>query len=193
MKNRSRFFVRGLFDFSEKRLIRKCRKSEKTRMKCRKVEKRLSAYQDGEVSEGERLLIKAHLADCPECSKQYKELQQVWETLDNLPDIQAAPGFYSGIHRRISDPRKDRSGVRIRRLFQVLPSPLAVGAPLLVGLLMGIYLGSVLLEEGLPPLQRHQPSHDHVSLASIRTFDAVPPGTLAHGYLAMAGSQEEAY
>jgi hypothetical protein len=66
---------------------------------------------------------------------------------------------------------------------------------LLVGLIMGIYLGNVLFEEGLTVLQGRQPTfaQEHVSLTSIRSFDAVPPETLAHGYLTMASYQEETH
>jgi anti-sigma factor RsiW len=164
-------------------------------MKCRNVQKRLSAYQDGELSSAEQLRIKTHLADCPECRKQYNELQRIWSVLGELPDIQPRPGFYLQVRGKISGLKEHHFIPWLRRVYQLLPSPLAMVTLMLVGLVMGSYLGNVLSEEGLPSLQGRRPSlaQAHVSLASIRTFDPVPPGTLAHGYLTMASYREEAH
>lgn len=203
MKNKRRFSVCGLFNLIKKEIDpetatrlpdggQEVRKHEK--MKCRRVHKRLSAYQDGELRLEEQDRIRAHLADCPECRKRYEEFQRIWDVLDDLPDIQSAPGFYLKLHKRISGSGEDYSFPRLRQIFQVLPSPLAMVTLLLVGLVMGTYLGNILFEEGLSSFQGRQPGYaqEHVSLASIRSFDTVPPGTLAHGYLTMASYQEEA-
>lgn len=161
-------------------------------MKCRKVQERLSAYQDGELGSAEHDRIKAHLTDCPECSKRYKELQRAWGLLSDLPDIQPMPGFHLQLRKKISGLGEHQFFPRLRQVFQLLPSPLATVTLALIGLVIGIYLGNVFFEEGLTFFQRRQPSYaqEHVSLASFRTFDTVPPGTLAHGYLKMASYTE---
>jgi anti-sigma factor RsiW len=164
-------------------------------MKCRNVQKRLPVYQDGELSSVEQNRIKSHLTDCPECSKQYKELQRVWDLLSDFPDIQPMPGFHLRLRKKISGLREHQFIPRLRQVFQLLPSPLATVTLALVGLVTGIYLGNVIFEEGLVFFQRRQPSYaqEHVSLASIRTFDAAPPGSLTHGYLRMASHSLEAH
>ena len=164
-------------------------------MKCRRVQKRLSAYQDGELGSAEQFRIEAHLADCPECREKYQEFQRIWDALDDLPDIQPTPGFYLRLRKKISATDEYRFVPRLRQILQIFPSPLAMVTLLLVGLVMGTYLGNLLFEEGLPSLQGRQNGHAqvHVSLASMRTFDTVPPGTLAHGYLAMASYRQEAH
>lgn len=164
-------------------------------MKCRNVQKRLSAYQDGELRVDEQDRIKAHLLDCPACRKQYETFLHIWDALGDLPDIQSSPEFYLQLRKRISGAYEKRYFPRLRPIFQILPSPLAMVTLLLVGLVMGIYLGNVLFDGGLILFQGRQPGYaqEHVSLASIRTFDTVPPGTLAHGYLTMASYQEEAH
>ena len=172
------------------------RKRENTKkMKCRRVQKRLSAYQDGELKVEERDRIEAHLMDCPECRKQYESFLHIWDALGELSDIQPRPEFNLKLRKRISGADEKRFVPRLRPILQILPSPLAMVTLLLVGLVMGIYLGNVFFEEGLTLFQGRQPSYaqEHVSLASIRTFDTVPPGTLAHGYLTMASYQEEAH
>ena len=162
-------------------------------MKCRNVQKRLSAYQDGELWVEELDRIKVHLMDCPECRKQYEGFLHIWYVLGELPDIQPHPEFDLHLRKRISQAGKKRFVPRLRPIFGILPSPFAMVTLLLVGLITGIYLGNILFEEGLAPFKGRQPrdTHVHMSLASFRTFDTVPPGTLAHGYLAMASYQEE--
>jgi anti-sigma factor RsiW len=164
-------------------------------MKCRNIQKRLPVYQDGELSSVEQDRIKAHLTDCPECSKRYKELQRVWDLLSDLPDIQPMPGFHLQLRKKISGLGEHQFIPRLRQVFQLLPAQLAMVTLLLVGLLTGIYLGNVIFEESLTPFKSRQPgsAQEHVSLASIRTFDAVPPGSLAHGYLRMASHSLEAH
>lgn len=161
-------------------------------MKCRNVQKKLSAYQDGELSSWEAGRIEAHLLKCAECRERYHELRCVWDVLGDLPDIQPTQGFYLRLHQTLFGSGEGRSFSRMRWVFQMLPSPLEMAALLLVGLLTGIYLGDVLVEEG--SFKGHQPDYaqSHTSLASFRTFDTVPPGSLAHGYLMMATYQGEA-
>ena len=164
-------------------------------MKCRNIQKRLPVYQDGELGSVEQDRIKAHLTDCLECSKRYKELQRVWDLLSDLPDIQPMPGFHLQLRKKISGLGEHPFIPRLRQVFQLLPSPLATVTLYLVGLVIGIYLGNVIFEEGLVFFQRLQPNYaqEHVSLVSIRTFDAVPPGSLTHGYLRMVNHSLEAH
>jgi anti-sigma factor RsiW len=163
-------------------------------MKCRKIQKRLSAYQDGELRPVEQDRIKIHLEDCQECRKQYSELKRIWHLLGEWPDIHPSSGFHLQVLGKISVLKGANFIPRLRQVFKLLPSPLAMVTLLLVGLVTGTYLGKLLFEDSLSPSQGSQPSYaqEHVSLASIRSFDTVPPGTLAHGYLAMASHEQEA-
>lgn len=163
-------------------------------MKCHKIQKRLSAYQDGELRLVEQNRIKIHLEDCLKCRKHYSELQRIWHVLGELPDLHPSSGFHLQVRGKISSLKEANFIPRLRQVFKLLPSPLAMATLLLVGLFMGTYLGKLLFEESLSSFQASQPSYaqEHVSLASIRSFDTVPPGTLAHGYLAMASHEQEA-
>jgi hypothetical protein len=133
--------------------------------------------------------------DCPECANHYERFVHTWGTLWDAPHIRPGTEFNLQLRRKISGADRKRFIFRLRPAFQILPSPLAMAALLLVGLALGIYLGNVLFEEGLISFQGRQPGsiQEQVSLSSIRTFDAVPPGTLAHGYLKMVSYQEEGH
>lgn len=157
-------------------------------MNCRSIRKRLSAYQDKELSSDEQDRIRSHLQDCPECNERYAGFQHTWEVLGELPGIHPTPGFYLELRKKISGLNDHRFLPKLRQVFQFLPSPLAMAALLVAGLVLGAYAGTFFFQEGLIDFRRHQPGYSQVdvSLASIRTFDAIPPGTLAHGYMRMA-------
>ncbi|MFQ5903133.1 MAG: anti-sigma factor family protein [Candidatus Binatia bacterium] len=164
-------------------------------MNCRSVQKRLSAYQDGELRPGEQERIMEHLKICRTCREQYAGLERVWQNLGGLLEIQPRPGFYLKIRNKINEAHGRGFLPRLRPIFQLLPAPLAMVPLLAIGLLIGTYLGYALVERGLSPF-RHSPVsyfHEEVTLASLRAFDSMPPGTIGDGYVRMVSYAEEVY
>jgi predicted anti-sigma-YlaC factor YlaD len=154
-------------------------------MRCPKVRRRLSAYQDGELKPGEAVRVEAHLQDCPACRERYQELDRIWRSLGELGGIQPSPGFYSRLARRIEG--QQRAGLLTRLRWAVHPLTAALPSPavLILGILVGIYTGNLVATGGLKPLRSRSGSSmaGAVTLLSLRAFDAVPPGTLGEGYL----------
>lgn len=74
-------------------------------MRCHRIQKRLAAYQDGEIAGEERELISAHLEGCPACRSAYAELEQAWQSLETIPEIQASAGFERRLFERIDARR----------------------------------------------------------------------------------------
>ena len=83
-------------------------------MKCRHIQNKLSAYQDGELKPGEQEEISRHLLSCQFCREQYEKLEQVWQTLGGVDEIHPDPWFYSQLSKKIKEPRQK----------EVLPDPL---------------------------------------------------------------------
>jgi anti-sigma factor RsiW len=50
-------------------------------MKCRNIQKKLSAYQDRELEPREQEQVRSHLLICRACREQVAELERVWQTL----------------------------------------------------------------------------------------------------------------
>ena len=164
-------------------------------MSCRSVKKRLSAYQDRELGSDEQARIKSHLQDCPECSSLYAEFQHTWGVLGDVPEIDPSPAFYLELRKKIAGLNDHHFIPRLRQVFQFLPAPLPMAALVLAGLVIGTYAGNFFFQESLISLKGHQPGYSQldVSLASMRTFDSIPPGTLAHGYVRMANYEGGAH
>jgi predicted anti-sigma-YlaC factor YlaD len=152
---------------------------------CRHIRKKLSAYQDGEVELAEKETIEAHLRTCEACRKQYAALLQTYRMLRSLPEIEPAPG----LSRRIVDSAtRAQEPFWIRALgeaLRLLPAPAAMVTLAAAGLLVGTMLGNLLIEEQfhLSPTLSASFSDQALTLASVKVFDATPPGSFAEGYL----------
>jgi hypothetical protein len=160
-------------------------------MKCHKVQKKLSAYQDRELKHREQEEVSRHLLDCHSCSEQYEKLERVWETLGELGEIRPGPWFYPQIVRKIKEPRERGFLPTIERFFQLLRTPAIASFLLAIGILSGTYLGNILVRRDFFPFQPERPTYSQeVLFDSLKAFDPAPPGTLAHGYLRIMNYEE---
>jgi anti-sigma factor RsiW len=161
-------------------------------MKCRSVQKKFSAYQDGELKPREQEEVSRHLQSCESCREEYENLERIWQALGGLEEIRPDPWFYRQIIRRIQEHQGHGLLPTLQHVFQIVGAPAAASIILAVGLLAGSYLGSNLTRRDLFPSQSDPVSHSQSTFfASMSVFDPAPPGTLAEGYLRMAGYKED--
>jgi len=160
-------------------------------MKCRSVQKKLSAYQDRELEPKEQEQVRSHLLSCRACREQYAELDRIWQTLGELQEIRPDPWFYPQVVRKIREPRQQGLLPTIERFFQPLRTPAIASILLAIGILGGAYLGNILIQCDFLPFQPERPTYTQEALFdSLKVFDPAPPGTLAHGYLQMVSYKE---
>jgi anti-sigma factor RsiW len=160
-------------------------------MNCHHIQKRLAAYQDGEVGGKERERITAHLEGCPACRSAYAELEQVWQSLEKIPELEASPGFERRLFGRLDAAYEPRSRWRFPWVYRAYPAPAMAAVVLLVGLVLGGYLGNTLMAGFATLTAQIQVSRADTDIVSFRVFSAAPPGTLGDGYLRMAHFTEE--
>src|ERR1700733_491937 len=68
----------------------------------------LSAYLDGMLADNDRLKAEAHLAACPDCRRELKELKAVSKMVSELPQEPLPAGFMERLQQR----REAESGSR---------------------------------------------------------------------------------
>jgi anti-sigma factor RsiW len=155
---------------------------------CRNIRKKLSAYQDRELGPAETDAVENHLRTCEACRKKHEALLQTYRMLRSLPEIEPAPGLSRQIVEKATQ-RQEPFWVRVLgEAFRLLPAPAAIVTLTAAGLLVGTMLGNLLTEGQFhpsPPLSVSF-SDQALTLASIRVFDATPPGSFAGGYLRLA-------
>ena len=161
-------------------------------MKCRSVQKKLSAYQDGELKPLEKEQLTAHLHNCPQCSKEFAELERVWQIVGDLPEILPDKRFYQQLVTRINEQQEHDWQSNFLRIFQLLRGPAIASILLFAGILAGAYLGNALFQFSLLSFERNLAtySEERSVFVSLRVFDPIPPGTFADGYLRMASHVE---
>ena len=157
-------------------------------MKCSKVQKKLSAYQDRELESREQEQVRNHLLSCQSCREQYEKLERVWQTLGGLEEIHPDPWFYRQIVRKIRESRKQRLFPSLQWVPRLLPAPVIVFMLLVVGILTGTYLGNILAQSNIFLLHYEQASE--TVFTSMRVFDPAPPGTLSERYFRMVSYRE---
>ena len=161
-------------------------------MKCSKVQKKLSAYQDRELEPTEQEQVKSHLLSCRDCREQFAELERAWQTLSELKEIQPDPWFYPQVVRKIREPRERGSLPGLQWVLQMFRTPAFASILLAIGILAGAYFGNILARSEFFPFQPAQPTYSQEALFdSLKVFDPAPPGTLAHGYLQMVSYKED--
>lgn len=155
---------------------------------CRKIRKGLSAYQDLELGLAEKTAIEHHLRTCEACRKEYGALLQTYRMLGILPAIDPPPGLFARIVGSATRPRKTALVQSPGKAFRWIPVPAAAIMLTAIGLFMGILLGSVLTERSRDSYSWRSASlsAQAPTIASIRVFDATPPGSFAEDYLSFA-------
>jgi len=129
-------------------------------MDCKKIKKDLVAFLYGELREGEKELIKAHLDDCPDCKKELQHMKEVIKGADSLQeDIERtmASVDWEELPSRITEtvfakeaplPRESWLAGMARFFFQ--PKLRPVYAALLIGVLLGSLITVMVLRAPLP-------------------------------------------
>ena len=64
-------------------------------MQCKEIQKKLSAYQDGEVKPDEEIIIRDHLKACSACQEQWQALHVMWKFVNTLPLSEPEPYFFT--------------------------------------------------------------------------------------------------
>jgi mycothiol system anti-sigma-R factor len=60
-------------------------------MQCEEIRSRLDAYVDGEIAEPERVLLREHLAECPECGPEMAALERLRDGIRRAAPVYRAP------------------------------------------------------------------------------------------------------
>lgn len=130
-------------------------------MNCTRVSELFLDYQDGTLPPADAAQIRAHLASCPTCQREWSALQEITRKLDLLPAEEPSPrlreNFYAMLetHQRDADAPSPfalaKSG--LDRLFEaILPSrPTLQFAFSLALLAVGVFVGTRAFEKPAAP------------------------------------------
>ena len=134
-------------------------------MKCHSIQKKFSAYQDGELKPHEQEEVKSHLLSCRSCREQYAEFERLWQTLGEMEEIHPDPWFYRQVLGKIKEPREQGLLSTFQHVFQLLRAPAIASIIILaVGILAGTYLGNVMVRSDFLPFGQPTAGHSQEGL-----------------------------
>lgn len=161
-------------------------------MNCRRIQKKLTAFQDGELNANERVLVSTHLQSCPSCRSVYDDMEEVWQSLNMVNEIEPSPRFNRDLYWKIHTSANQHQREWFPWVLQLFPTTAATIAILLIGVSLGAFLGnSIVTIEPLSISNQTNYSQALRDVDFIKTFDSIPPNTLGNSYLKMTSTTEE--
>ncbi|MCR4437628.1 MAG: zf-HC2 domain-containing protein [bacterium] len=153
-------------------------------MTCKTVQRRLSAFLDGELTEELTRQVGEHVSRCTECAAELARLQKVWQLLGSLPPVQAPPFFATRVLAQVKAGRRNLVE-RVGELVFARPLlPIAVSVGILAGVLLGSRLGSWITGG-----YRHGSEALVTQVATeFESFGDLPPGSLSEAYVTLASA-----
>jgi predicted anti-sigma-YlaC factor YlaD len=92
----------------------KADKEKVVAMRCKKVQKKLTGFLDGELSAKNASLIQEHLSGCEECSRRASEARKVMEWAGTWQEVDPSPLFLMRLKARIrSEAEPESRGVTL--------------------------------------------------------------------------------
>jgi len=109
----------------------------------RRFKKRLSAYLDGELTEGACQEMEAHLERCPTCQWELVEMRYIDEMVHGMERLTPSPYFLTRLKARLAEGKEPRYGFLPLTWCKRLVAPVAVGVVLFVSVIAGGYMGMI--------------------------------------------------
>lgn len=151
-------------------------------MRCRTLQKHLSAYLDGELDARQNAQIQAHVAQCESCSLELARLRKAYDALLDGVKIAPDPFFITRLRARLAEDKTKTAGFRWN--VQKLVFPASVAAAIFIGAILGVQATkSVLSSPGAA-----DPSDEYFE---SETLAAVPSGSLTDSYLNLQETDAE--
>jgi anti-sigma factor RsiW len=145
-------------------------------MKCNDAQQRIKAYLDGELSAREAEAISAHIKSCASCSKEAALLSRAWEILLELTGPETVPDLVPATLSRIM---AEPDASFLRRLYRWLlpaPAPAFAAIALILGLFIGVRLGTLISTGYTEPGATEDPLY-------LEIFQELPPESIGDAYI----------
>lgn len=158
--------------------------------KCEELQFDLPLYFDGGLNPEERLVIDAHLPECPLCRQKLSEFEELYLGLKSVPSLAAPDELVATIRASVADQLAPSIGSPVFRLIDrrrnwmdvwLMPSVTGVAATLVLGLALLTFVGSPTVSL----TAQDDPTYETQTYV-LPTYD-LSPGQYAETRLAIAG------
>lgn len=81
-------------------------------MNCTQAQERFPELLDGRLSEAGSAEVRAHLASCPDCQREFSSLAQTLSALDKLPDAKPSSRLRAGFYAMLEEEKNSAASVQ---------------------------------------------------------------------------------
>jgi anti-sigma factor RsiW len=154
---------------------------------CKKIKKRLSAYLDGECSVEEKALVEAHLRSCELCEKEHDELRAMWRSLEDWSAPAPPHDLAARFWMRARDQSLRKQYLSPAALKRLLTGWATAACALAIGLLVGIYLGSMLAKPAVTESTTSISTAENVR--EVAYLGDIPSESFAKAYITLVSGE----
>ena len=158
-------------------------------MNCKAVKNKLSAYQDKQLPESQRLLMQEHLKECQQCSLALENLNSVWDELDQVEIFESAPFFWTRLSKKINE-QKQPVRKSIVNPLQWFPVPILTTTVLILAFFIGIYFGRTIFQQSMNN-QQTTIEQEMNELLSINSLDEYTGESLSDAYVSLISDNSQ--
>lgn len=148
-------------------------------MDCRDIKELVIQYSSGDLPEGDKQFVEAHLAECDDCNAYLSQSYRAWNMLDEWEDMEPGGEFVSEFWRRVAKEEMDRKG--FFGLFNIPRPGLALAGALATVLIVGIFTFALFSpeEESVRFTERDEQDDQILRELDRATTSETPPEALA--------------
>lgn len=81
-------------------------------MNCSQAQDRFSELLDGRLTAADTAEVRAHLAGCPDCQREYASLASTLAALDKLPAVQPSPRLRTNFYAMLEEEKHSAASIR---------------------------------------------------------------------------------
>lgn len=81
-------------------------------MNCNQAQDRFAELLDGRLAEADTAEVRAHLASCPDCQREYASLASTLAALDKLPAAQPTPRLRANFYAMLEEEKNSAESIR---------------------------------------------------------------------------------
>jgi anti-sigma factor RsiW len=81
-------------------------------MNCSQAQERFSELLDARLTESDTAAVRAHLAACPDCQRDYSSLAQTLAAMDKLPNPKPGPRLRSNFYAMLEEEKNSAASIR---------------------------------------------------------------------------------
>ena len=156
-------------------------------MNCRKIETKLSAFQDKQLPEADMVEIENHLSVCSDCRQNFTEMEFTWKVLDKVERFESAPFFWTRVSQRLNEKKNKKLFFIPLRWF---PVPAISTVMVIFAFAIGVYFGKTIFHQSTT-IQQTSIEQEVNGFLTVNSLDEYTGESLTDAYVSLISENSQ--